>query len=242
MEDYSSILLNFHQLDCDGIFNVKRVENPQFYGVLVLDKEGKYVTRIVEKPKEFISNYAVSGAYLFSKKITPKLFNLLEEQSKIPLENGQEHQITPVLEQLIEEGVRFTINEMSCEILDFGRPESLVEGNRHLLTEIKAKDPLFESLFQSGNITNSKIVTPVFIGENTFINDSVIGPNVSIGDDAIIDRCILSECVIGDGTHLRKIISSESIVGDYSILEDLIKRNITIGDSTYITTSNMRSF
>jgi len=41
---------------------------------------------------------------------------------------------------------------------------------------------------------------------------------------------------------MKKIISANSIIGDYSILEDLIKNNITIGDSTYITTSNMKSF
>jgi len=119
---------------------------------------------------------------------------------------------------------------------------SLLEGNRHLLAELKLIDPLYENLFNSGNIKGSKIVPPVFIGKNVRINDSVLGPNVSFGDNVIVDKCILSECVIGDGAHMKKIISSESIIGDYSILEDLIKKNITIGDSSYITTSNMKSF
>ena len=238
MEDYTSIALNFHQIECDGIFNVKRVDHPEFYGVIELDSEGKYLTRIVEKPKEFVSYYAVSGAYLFGKQLMPRLFELLEEQNTIPLKNGQEHQITPVLEQLIEEGVKFAINEMQGEILDFGRPESLLEGNRHLLSELKLKEPSYENLFSSGNIIDSKIVPPVFIGNNVRINDSVLGPNVSLGDDVIVEKCILSECVIGDGAYVKKIISSESIIGDFSILEDLIKRNITIGDSSIITTSN----
>lgn len=242
MEDYTSILLNFHQEKCDGIFNIKRVKNPEFYGVIELDENKKYLTRIVEKPKEFISDYAISGAYLFGKSMIPRMFELLEEQSKIKIENGQEHIITPVIEQLIKEGVKFTINEMHSKILDFGRPESLLEGNRQLLSELKLKDPLYDDLRQSGNIIDSKIVPSVFIGENTSIKDSVIGPNVSIGDNAIIDKCILSDSVIGDGTHLKKIISSKSIIGDYSILEDLLKKNIIIGDSSYITTSNMKSF
>ena len=242
LDDYSSILINFHQEGCDGIFNVKRVNNPEFYGVIQLDKDKKYLTRIVEKPKEFISDYAVSGAYLFGKSIISRMFELLEEQSKIKIENGQEHHITPVIEKLIQEGVKFTINEMQSEILDFGRPEGLLKGNRQLLSGLKLNDPLFDKLFQSGNIIDSKIVPPVFIGENASIIDSVIGPNVSIGDNAIIEKCILTNSVIGDGTHLKKIISSDSIIGDYSILEDLIKKNITIGDSSYITTSNMKSF
>ena len=110
------------------------------------------------------------------------------------------------------------------------------------MSEAKLNDPLFERLFQAGNIVDSRLVPPVFIGKNVKINNSIIGPNVSIGDDLVIEKCILSESVIGDGVFLRKIISSNSIIGDYSILEDLIKKNITIGDSSYITTSKMKSF
>jgi len=241
MEDYSSILLRYHQDICDGIINVKQVSNPQFYGVIELDENG-YVSSIEEKPDKPKSNYAVSGAYLFGMNMTPRLFELLEEQSKIDLENGKEHQLTPIIQKLISEGFKLKINEMTKEILDFGRPSSLIEGNRHLLAEIKIQDPLYEKLFQSSNIVDSKIVPPVFIGENSKISNSVIGPNVSIGNDVVLDKCILSESVIGDGVNLKKIISSESIIGDYSILEDLIKKSITIGDSSYITTSNMKSF
>ncbi|MFX0082052.1 MAG: sugar phosphate nucleotidyltransferase [Candidatus Hodarchaeota archaeon] len=238
MEDYSQILLNFHQDICDGIINVRQVDNPEYYGVIESDKSG-IVRNIVEKPKKPKSNYAVSGAYLFGISCTPRLFELLETQSKIPLENGQEHTITPIIQQLIEEGFKFKINEMKREILDFGRPESLLAGNRLLLSEIKIHDPIYEKLIQSGSIIDTKIVPPVFIGKGTKLSDSVIGPNVSIGDNVILKKCILSDCVIGDGANLRKIISSESIIGDYSILEDLIKKSITIGDSSFITTSKL---
>ncbi|MFX0026855.1 MAG: sugar phosphate nucleotidyltransferase [Candidatus Hermodarchaeota archaeon] len=241
LEDYSSILLTYHQGNCEGIINIKKVENPRFYGVTMLDEDG-YIKKIVEKPSEFISDYAVSGAYLFGKDLTPRLFQLLEEQEKVEIKNGKEHQLTPIIQKLIEEGVRLKGNEMQNEILDFGRPDSLLDGNRHLLSEIKLKDPLYESQSRSGNIVDSKIVPPVFIGKDVKITDSVIGPNVSIGDDLVINKCILSESVIGDGVIMKKIISTNSIIGDYSILEDLIKNNITIGDSTYITTSNMKSF
>ena len=206
-----------------------------------MDEEG-FITKIVEKPKEFVSDYAVSGAYLFGKNIIPRLFELLEEQSKIKLENGQEHQITPVIEKLIEEGVKIKINEMSEEILDVGRPESLLEANRLLLSDLKLQDPLYEKLFQSGNIVDSKIVPPVYIGKDVKISNSIIGPNVSVGDRAELSKCVINESVVGDGAILRKIITSDSIIGDYSILEELIKKNIIIGDSTYITTSSVKSY
>jgi len=241
IEDYSQILLNYHQDICDGVLNVKRVEKPQFYGVVEIDHNG-FINSIVEKPEKPKSNYAVSGAYMFGMSVTPRLFEFLEEQNKIKIENGNEHQITPIIQHLIDDGFKFKINEMKGEILDFGRPESLIEGNRHLLSEIKIEDPLYEKLYQSGNIVDSKIVPPVFLGENVKISNSVIGPNVSFGNDIVVDKCIISESVIGDGVKLTKIISSFSIIGDYSILEDLIKKNITIGDSSYISTSNINSF
>ncbi len=241
LEDYSSIVLTYHQCSCDGVINVKKVKKPHFYGVTFIDEKG-YITKIVEKPQEFISDLAVSGAYLFGKKIVPKLFELLEIQSKIEINNGEEHPLTSVIAQLIAQGVKLQVNKMQNEIIDFGRPESLVDGNRFLLSELKLKDPLYEYLIQSGSIKDSKIIPPVFIGKNVTISNSVIGPNVSMGDDIMIEKCLLSESVIGDGVFLKKIISSKSIIGDYSVLEDLIKNEITIGDSTYITTSNMKSF
>ena len=45
------------------IFGYK-VKNPKDYGVVKFLKNGK-VTRIVEKPKKFISNYAVPGLYFY---------------------------------------------------------------------------------------------------------------------------------------------------------------------------------
>ncbi|MFX1418011.1 MAG: sugar phosphate nucleotidyltransferase [Promethearchaeota archaeon] len=240
LEDYSQILLNFHQDICDGVINVKQVDNPQFYGVIELNENG-VVKNIFEKPEEPKSNFAVSGVYLFGMSMTTRLFELLEDQRNIPLENGQEHTLTTIIQKLIDEGFKIKINEMEKEILDFGRPESLIEGNRLLLTEAKIQDPTYEKLMQSGNIVDSKIVPPVIFGENVKVLDSVIGPNVSIGDNVILEKCILSESVIGDGANLKKIISSESIIGDYTILEDLIKKNITIGDSSFITTSNMKT-
>ena len=117
LDDYSQILINFHQDICDGVINVKQVDNPQFYGVIESNDRG-FITSIEEKPQSPKSNLAVSGAYLFGMNMSNRLFELLEEQSKKPLENGKEHQVTPVIQKLIEEGFKLKINEMKEEILD----------------------------------------------------------------------------------------------------------------------------
>ncbi len=237
IEEYTPILLNFHKEECDGIINVKRVKNPQFYGVVVLDDKG-FITKIMEKPKDFVSDYAVSGAYVFSKRINTRLFDLLAEQNKIKIQNGQEHQLTPIIQKLIDEGAKLKINEMTEEILDVGRPESLLEANRLMLSEVKLQDPTYDKMFQTGNIKDSRVIPPVYIGKDVKIINSVIGPNVSIGDTSELSKCIIFESVIGDGAILKKIITSDSIIGDYSILEDLIKNGIILGDSSCI--ANMK--
>jgi len=239
LEDYSSILINFHQCDCDGIINVKNVEEPQYYGIVKLNSDG-FLTHVVEKPAFSESKIAVSGAYIIGKSISNHFFELLEIQRKKPLENGEVYQITPILDKLIQEGAKIKSNAMTGEVLDFGRPDSLLKGNRYLLSELKNQDPIYEDLIKNGMIIDSKIIPPVYIGKNARIIDSVIGPNVSLGDDLALEKCILSESVIGDGVQLKKIISSKSIIGDYSILEDLIKNGITIGDASFIKTSNNR--
>lgn len=45
------------------------VDNPQSYGVVVFDKEKKPV-EIVEKPKSFVSKWAIPGLYLFDEKVS----------------------------------------------------------------------------------------------------------------------------------------------------------------------------
>ena len=52
---------------------IKEVPDPERFGVAAIDPDGN-VTRIVEKPKQFISNLAVTGLYLY----TPEVFEVAE--------------------------------------------------------------------------------------------------------------------------------------------------------------------
>jgi glucose-1-phosphate thymidylyltransferase len=49
------------------IFGYK-VSNPQDYGILKFDKSKESVTKIIEKPKKFISDWAIPGLYKFDNK------------------------------------------------------------------------------------------------------------------------------------------------------------------------------
>ena len=44
------------------------VSNPSSYGVASINKKNK-ITKIIEKPKKFFSNLAVTGLYFFDNKV-----------------------------------------------------------------------------------------------------------------------------------------------------------------------------
>jgi glucose-1-phosphate thymidylyltransferase len=45
------------------------MKNPELFGVAKINKKNKKITNLVEKPKKFISNYAITGIYFFDKKV-----------------------------------------------------------------------------------------------------------------------------------------------------------------------------
>ena len=83
-QQLGKILKNsFNKKNGANIF-LHEVNNPNDYGVVEFDQKNK-IKRIIEKPKKIISNYAVTGLYLFdnkvvslSKKLRPSNRNELE--------------------------------------------------------------------------------------------------------------------------------------------------------------------
>jgi glucose-1-phosphate thymidylyltransferase len=237
IDDYTSMLEKMKANDLDGIINVRIVKDPQHYGVCVINEQ-EIITRMVEKPKEYISNLAVSGAYCFSKRITGKMFEYIAQQAQQPLAAGKERQFTPIIHRLIQEGAKIGINVMEKPILDFGRIGLFLEGNQYLLNQHPNLEATYQPLIAQKKIERTQIIPPVYIGKNCTITSSVIGPNVSIGDNVIINKCVLENCVIGDCSSLDSIITENSVIGDFVTLDNLVKNNISIGDSSTLASTN----
>tara|TARA_B100001059_G_scaffold189763_1_gene192566 strand:+ start:215 stop:1084 length:870 start_codon:yes stop_codon:yes gene_type:complete len=67
-------------LDCSKLNNgakvlLHNVQKPELYGVAKVNKNNKII-KIVEKPKKFISNYAITGLYFFDNKVVEYAKNL----------------------------------------------------------------------------------------------------------------------------------------------------------------------
>lgn len=219
----------------DGVLAVMRVpkEKAHNYGILELDKKTGLIKKAVEKPKSFISDLAIAGFYAFRPNAMKRIYHYLKNEVLDHQNKEEEAQFTPAIQAIIDEGFKIGIIEFQKEILDFGKPDTLLEGNKYLL---KKEDSVLGGPLE--NISNTCLTSPSFIGKGSEITNCVIGPNCSIGDYCIIHDCILKNSVIGDSCVLERIITQNSIIGDYVTMDNLIKDNMIIGDRSNIRSSN----
>lgn len=102
---------------------LKEVPDPERFGVAVLDSEKKTVQTIIEKPKNPESNLAVTGLYLFDKKV----FEFIKKIS--PSERG-ELEITDVNNFYIKEGL-LRAYFLDGYWRDAGTFDTLLEANNY---------------------------------------------------------------------------------------------------------------
>ncbi|UYP48314.1 Bifunctional protein GlmU [Candidatus Lokiarchaeum ossiferum] len=237
-EDFLPMIKMLENTKFDGVVNVREVENPQQYGVCEVDSNNT-ITRVVEKPTNPKSNLAITWGYVFSKRITHQIFDNLDKLVHDNFNLQKNIDFTGTIQCLINSGAKIGVNVMKSPILDFGQIDDFLRGNNFLLNQqLKTRtdkgENIYETMLRSNELQNTSIIPPVFLGKNCNLTNSVIGPNVSIGDNTVITKCIISNSVIGDCTSMENIITESSVIGDFVSMEDLIKNSISIGDSSSI--------
>ncbi len=233
LDEYSYLLYRYYESEVDGIITVMKVpkEQASSYGIVDVD-ENNIIIRMVEKPKEYISNLAIAGIYAFSYTTTQALFQNLKERLDQRAELTKEIYLTESLQYLIDSGHKIAAVELKKGILDFGKPSALLHGNRFLLEHQIVNNNDYKS--RNIMIEKSLIKNYVHIGKNCYIKNSVIGPYVSIGKDSKIENSIIENCVIERNAKLKNIITDNSIIGSNVQIENMSKSNIIIGDKCNI--------
>jgi glucose-1-phosphate thymidylyltransferase len=198
---------------------VKKVDDPRRFGVVELD--GNFIKRLVEKPENPTSNLALVGLYYINKP------DLLEESLKEliskDIKTKGEFQLTDSLQLMIDKGVKMTTFQVEGWY-DCGRPETLLETNRHLL------DKKSSIAFSSNDVV---VIPPVYISSKCQISKSIIGPYATISDGVIVSEAIIKNSIIGDDSKIHKILLEDSIVGNNAILKGSFNR-VNAGESTEI--------
>jgi glucose-1-phosphate thymidylyltransferase len=234
LKNYEFVLNLLEKPDIDGIIGTMTVpdDKTKYYGIVESNEQGN-ITSLVEKPEKTNSNLAIAGVYAFKGKIMKRLYEILADQynqfKKSEKKKNVEFQFTPALQHLVSENYNLIPAIFKDGILDFGRPDALLYGNRVLLESNKS---VIDGAI--GEIRNSVVKNPCAIGIETSINCSIIGPYVSIGNDTVIENCNLQNVVIGDNCIVKNIITSNSIIGDGVKIDSIIKNWMILGDSSYI--------
>lgn len=207
--------------DADSIIWVKKVENPEAYGVVTTSESG-IISGFEEKPKEFVSDLAIIGIYYFSvgEKLREELNYIVDND----IRKSGEYQLTTALENMRAKGLKFVPGAVD-EWLDCGNKNITVETHQRVLARTKGAATISEK----ATIVNSVINEPCFIADNVTIQNSVVGPFVSVGYGSIIEDSIVKNSVIQKDTEIRDLLLTDSMIGNHTSLSGK-KLDVSIGD------------
>ncbi len=205
----------------DGTIWVHKVANPNQFGVVKLD-EDKNITDFIEKPTEFISDLAIIGIYYFKDGD-----NLLDEIQFLvdnDIKEKGEYQLTNALENMKNKGLIFKAGEVE-EWLDCGNKDATVFTNQRVLEINKDEFNVDHSQVNHG----SKIIEPCFIGKDVVIENSEIGPHVSIGEGTVVKNSKISNSILQNNCSIENAIFTNSMIGNHVVLNGDSKE-YSIGD------------
>jgi glucose-1-phosphate thymidylyltransferase len=191
----------------DGIIWVQQVNDPSQFGVVKLNDKGE-ITEFVEKPANFISDLAIIGIYFFrdGESLAREMQYLIDNNIK---EKG-EFQFTTALENLNKKGAKFTPGKVA-EWLDCGNKNVTVQTNQRYLEFIKDQ----KLISPKARLTNAVIIPPCFIGDEAVIENSVVGPYVSVGKNSHIKDSRVSNSIIQTNSKVSKVVLENSMLGNF---------------------------
>lgn len=204
-----------------NVLLTRKVEDPRRFGVAVTDASGK-VTKLVEKPQEFVSDEALVGIYYIKDVAALRAsLNYLIENN---IRTRNEYQLTDALQKMVADGYVFKTSPLAAW-LDCGTPETLLETNGTVLAKsTKTSAPEFP---------NTTIIQPCYFGEGVEIKDSVIGPNVTVDAGVKIVSSKISDSLVGAGSVVENSDIKLTAIGENAVVRNMKGRGF-IGDYTIV--------
>jgi glucose-1-phosphate thymidylyltransferase len=210
----------------DGIIWVQRLDDPAQFGVVRVNDAGQ-ITELVEKPSSFVSNLAIIGIYFFKdgEALAKEMQYLIDNN----ITDKGEFQFTSALQNFSKKGAKLVPGEVT-EWLDCGNKNVTVQTNQRYLEFIKDQ-PLVS---QKAKINNAVIIPPCYVGDGAIIENSVVGPYVSVGENTKIVDSRVKNSIIQKETYVRNAMLENSMIGNFVIFEGSVL-DLSLGDFNSIT-------
>ncbi|MDS0528486.1 glucose-1-phosphate adenylyltransferase [Clostridium sp. SHJSY1] len=228
--DYNEMLAFHKQKEAEATIAVIEVpkEEASRFGIMNT-REDLSIYEFEEKPRNPKGNLASMGIYIFNWKTLKKYLKEDEEDEFSSNDFGKN-----IIPKMINEENRMVAYPFKGYWKDVGTIDSLWQANMDLLSkdnkldlydedwkiysvnhsspaqyigeEASVKNSLLvEGCSIEGKVSNSIIFQGVKVGKNSIVIDSVVMPNVDIGDNVIINKAIVGS---------EAFISNESRVGN----------------------------
>ncbi|TDE06758.1 sugar phosphate nucleotidyltransferase [Flavobacterium hiemivividum] len=209
--------------DADSVIWVKQVDHPEAFGVINLN-EANEIVELVEKPKEFVSDLAVIGIYYF------KDIAILKQELQLVLDNniihGGEYQINDGIKQMMAKGMKFVPGKVD-EWMDCGNKNVTVETNSRMLGFLEKEDKNLVAV--NVRLDNSTIIPPCYIGEDVYLINSTVGPNVSLGKGSHVTGSVIKNSLIQTHAHISNANLDNAMIGNHASFNGEFT-SISIGD------------
>jgi len=208
---------------CGGIIWAMEVENYQRYGVIVTDDAG-YMARIIEKPSEPVSKLANIGLYYIRDHAL--LFEGVRHTMISEPGKAGEFYLTDAFQYMVDHGSRILPAPVEGW-WDAGKPETLLETNRHLLLGGRS------GIAGSATLKDSTVNDPVRVEEGAVVRNSVLGPNVTVEAGARVEDSTVADTILGSGSTVAGSTLHDSLVGSESRVT-AYRGRLSVGDHSEV--------
>ncbi len=238
----SPLIRQFADSNWNSQIVLKRVPNPQQFGVAELNGDGT-IKRLVEKPKDPPSDLALVGIYMFDHHIREAV-HAIQPSARGELE------ITDAIQWLCEQGrlVHPYIHEGWW--IDTGKMVDMLSANAHVLEELTPRiegqvdvaskvDPRV-TIEQGAVVVNSVIRGPTIIGENTRIVNAYVGPFTSIYHGVVIEHSEIEHSIVLENSIIMNVGAriQDSLIGRNALVTHTERRpksmQLNLGDYSQV--------
>jgi glucose-1-phosphate thymidylyltransferase len=208
--------------DVAGVIWAKEVEDYQRFGVIVTDEHG-CMRKIIEKPKEPVSKLANIGLYYI--RDWKLLFEGIHDVMSRDPGPGGEYFLTDAFQYMVDRGAKLKVEEVQGWY-DAGKPETLLETNHHVLSTTRGRLPLVAG-------RNVTVHEPVHVAEGVTLEDSEIGPNVTIGAGSIVRESRLRDTIVGEQSEIDGVELRDSLIGSHVRVRG-VRGQVDLGDHSVV--------